>query len=350
MQPRCLAIIGDCPKDVKRTVRVSSFSQFQRICGELESDSYLAGHAACHATMNGFDRVLFSKADIASLEAVLVSLRELVAQGSFDILVIPGLVDFEAQARVCDELSALEPQFYFRLLLDLPQDVGFEDAIERQSKAALWLKYVMPWVLTHSPGRRSEEWLPASAVAGALIARLRESLRGVHALADWSREDAAYLAEHGVAALYVFGQRAMVGLYPENVAKAPARANIAHVEASISMPVERIRPMNLADMATDELSALSEAEVEVELLSAIDKRCAEIMKQYPRNDKSLWQALRRSAEAVLRPAKEKATIKRYFVRCDEETASWGTPTSPVMEILLEFPKRVSQVQIKTRRI
>lgn len=91
---------------------------------------------------------------------------------------------------------------------------------------------------------------------------------------------------------------------------------------------------------------IREQDIENALLAEIEDKTAPLLAQYP-NNRSLWKALERTATAVLRTAKERNLILNYHVRCDEETASWGTPTSPVVEILLRFPRRVQHFQLQT---
>lgn len=347
--PLTLAIIGTCPKELRRVVRTSKFADFQRICGELEAHSYLAGHAACHATMNGFERVLFAAATPDSEPALTQALRDLVQQGPFDALVVPGLVDLDLQLAICEEFEGLAPQFVARILFDAPQKMPVEDVVTHQARMPDFAHIVMPWVMTHSPGRRVEECLPPSTVAAALCCYITQNLRGVHRLSDtWSVEDAAYCAQHGVCGLYTFGRRSQIGLYKQSHT---ASGDVLHAQEDIvSMPLERLGPLTQGPHAEPMPFSQHESAVEAQLMAQIDARCAGVLQSYSANNSALWQALRRSAESVLRVAKEEGKILHYVVRCDEETASWGTPTSPVMEILLSFPQRVSQLHICTSKL
>ena len=81
-----------------------------------------------------------------------------------------------------------------------------------------------------------------------------------------------------------------------------------------------------------------------ELLAALETRCAEVIHTHPKNDANLWAALARTVTAELIHARDKGYIRKYHVRCDAETASWGTPETPVVEILIDFPKRVREVK------
>ena len=80
------------------------------------------------------------------------------------------------------------------------------------------------------------------------------------------------------------------------------------------------------------------------LKEALEDRTQDVLMQHTTNNPMLWSALTRTATALLMDAKTRGLIESYKVRCDEETASWGTPESPVVEILIKFPIRVSNIK------
>lgn len=341
-----LAIIGSCPLVPRTVVRVSRFADFQNICGELEAHNYRAGHAACHATMNGFDRVIFSYAksnDMASLKDAIDRLKN---HTPFDILIFPDCTELTMHREMADYVTEAAFDFPFKLLFDAPRNVDIDALVDAQKGLPHFAHYAYPWVNTHTPGRRSQEFLPASCVAGSLVIRLALQLRGVHDLDYWPLQDAEYLAENRIIPLYPSGKMHKVGLYAPAIV--PAQP-LDPLENILHMPLEKITTTQGDEGIAQERHQTDNA-TERELMAAIDKRCAEVMAHGPVNNASLWNTLRRCAESVLRPAYEQGKIKRYVVRCDAETAEWGTPDAPVLEILLEFPKRVSQIHVQTTKI
>lgn len=80
------------------------------------------------------------------------------------------------------------------------------------------------------------------------------------------------------------------------------------------------------------------------LKEALEDRSQDVLMQHTSNNPMLWSALTRTATALLMDAKTRGLIEAYKVRCDEETASWGTPESPVVEIMIKFPVRVSNIK------
>ena len=338
-----LAIIQSLPKHPYRVVRVDAFAAFQSLCGMIEDTSYLAAHAACHAKMNGISRILAADADISSLDAIRHALDLLKAADAFDALVIPGLTDAALQMQVCTACQIVCLESPFRLFLDPPASSKAEDIAKRQTMLPRFASYCWPYVPTVTPGRRSAESLPPSCLIAPLALGTATYLRGVHDLDALPADDVAMLGENNVAVMIPKrqGPRTVVGCLNPPVQSAPQPVN-----AFVEVPVPR------PDTAKDDIDAQIEAKesaIEAQILAEIEMHARDIYKQYVKNDAMLWSALTRSATAVLMQAQSTGRIKSYRVRCDAETASWGTPDTPVVEILLEFPKRVKQARFTVER-
>lgn len=104
------------------------------------------------------------------------------------------------------------------------------------------------------------------------------------------------------------------------------------------------KPVMGSHLSAAEAISAYEKGIQDALLAIIKERCDDLIAEYP-NGPGLWKSLERTATAVLKDAKDRNLILQYRVRCDAETASWGTPTAPVVEILLKFPRRVQQIQL-----
>lgn len=339
-----LGIIQSLPLHPGRVARTESFSKFQSICGMLEREDYLAAHAACHATMNGMSGTLAADADIGDAEAVLRAAGQILDADDIDALVIPGLVDAGIQARVC-EFLARGAAFGGTVFFDAPREAGVGDVVARQRCLPRFATMAYPYVLTVTPGRREGRWLPPSCVVSPLALGAAEYLRGVHELAPVSEGDRGILEDAGVALLCdgVVGRRRLVVLRSKKwqLAQSPEEAPRANVFLDVRQPGKKAEnPESMR--GEDEACKLA-------ILSQIEARAAETVRNYPRNDKTLWEALKRSVRAVLMHARDRREIVNFHVRCDEETASWGTPEAPVVEVILEFPKRVQAVRIDLKK-
>ena len=365
-----LAIIQNIPTHPKRIIRTDSFAKFQHLCGMIEQTSYLAAHASCHATMNGASRTLAGDADITDIHSIQNALELVFREGPFHALVIPGLTDFNLQTQACAYCQMHSGEFQFRLFLDPPRGTSAEKIVEMQKALPSFASFAWPWVSTITPGRRSAEWLPPSSLIAPLALSKTQNLRGVHELDGFSTDDAAYLNENGVEVMrnMTVNRRQVIGRMPPVAQGTPSMARrelnipdpcVPHtlglsnnMRARLDVYVaEPTLPSILADTLnpTAPQQDSEQAAIEARILEEVDARCADVLKHRPRNDAMLWSTLQRTAIAVLNQAQAKGWIKHYKVRCDEETAEWGSPTEPVVEILLEFPKRVKQIKLAVER-
>lgn len=341
-----LAIIQRLPLHPTHVIRTDTFAKFQRFCGMLEQDSYLAGHAACHATMNGIERTLAADADISNFTSIATAAEALFAEGPFDALVVPGLTDAMTQKALCDLCQRHFDDFDFRLFLDAPRREDAATILKNQQILPRFATYAWPWISTVTPGRRSAEFLPPSCLIAPLALGTAEYLRGVHEL-EPSPDQAETLHEKGVEVMVntIVNRRTVVTRLAPEVPKPKSS------EERINQFFEIADP-NLVQITDPIQSKIErdEAAVEAMLLDSINRRCDAILRQMPLNNSGLWNALKRTATSVLMDAKSRGLITQYHVRCDEETASWGTPTTPVVEIIIGFPKRVKQVNFISQRI
>lgn len=365
-----LAIIQSIPTHPRRVIRTDSFAKFQHLCGMIEQSSYLAAHAACHATMNGVSRTLAADADISDIASMERALELVFSEGPFQALVIPGLTDFELQIQICAFCQTKSNDFPFRLYLDSERGTSPDLMIERQKQLPTFACFAWPWVSTVTPGRRSAEWLPPSSLIAPLALSKAQYLRGVHELDNLSPDDAAFLNENGIEVMHTMtvNRRSVIGRLAPVFTGTPSlirqNANMPepcvpqtmgltnHLRARMDVYVaEPHLPGILADTVNPDVtqSDPEQAAIEARILEEVDARCADVLKHRPRNDAMLWGTLQRTAIAVLSQAQSRGWIKQFKVRCDEETAEWGSPTEPVVEILLEFPKRVKQVKLNVER-
>ncbi len=340
-----LAIIQSIPNHPPKVVRTDTFAKFQHVCGMIEQQSYLAAHAACHATMNGFTTTIVADADIQNDASLQSALEFIFNAGPFDALVIPGLTDATKQKHVCDICTAHLTDFQFKLFLDPERSDSTQNIIIKQQTLPRFASYAWPWVATLTPGRRSSEVLPPSTLIPALALHITDKLRGVHELDSISASDSEILNDNGVLVL---------------VKKTMDRRPVISIKSAyVAAPKQQLNPNSFVDVTPpskvqndDPIQAQidqKEAAIEAMLLDQVNARCDSILKQNPLNNERLWKSLERTATAVLMDAKMRGLIKTYHVRCDEETASWGTPTTPVVEILITFAKRVKQLKLVSRK-
>ena len=332
-----LAILQSLPKHPARVVRTDSFAKFQAICGMIEAESYYAAHAACHAAMNGIARTIVLDTEIDVEAALCDHVHAIFAQGPFDALVVPGLTDFALQLVVCRECRAYAAGGKFRVFLDPPRDATEDVIAQRQKGLPAFASFAWPWVGTVTPGRRSMELLPPSCLMPALALGTATFLKGVHDVESVQTVDAEFLDECGVEVFCVRrnGRRNVLGRYREAASNEPKREDYNQF---VEMPGMKVVDPNAPDVPEDR--------IEAQIRRDLDARCAEVIRQHGRNDRDLWTALQRTATSVLKQAQDRRQIVRYFVRCDEETASWGTPTVPVVEIMIEYPKRVKGIRFR----
>lgn len=331
-----LAILQSIPTHPRHPVQTDTFAKFQHLCGMIEQQSFLAAHAACHATMNGIPRTLAVDTDISDETDVLHALDTAFQTDPFDALVLPGLTDPSIQHAVSTRCQREQDTHAFKIIFDAPRDTPVAELVRRQRVLPRFATLCWPYISTVTPGRRSPEWLPASCVAAPLLLKTAPHLRGVHEPASLSADDAATLDEAGVLVLRqkIVARRPVIGLMtPPSRDATPS----THAFADVEVPPGLFVP----DTSAPECD---EAAFERELLAALETRCAEVIHTHPKNDANLWAALARTVTAELIHARDKGYIRKYHVRCDAETASWGTPETPVVEILIDFPKRVREVK------
>lgn len=341
-----LAIIQTLPLHPAHVVRTDTFAKFQRFCGQLEQQSYFAGHAACHATMNGIERTLAADADISDMCAIQKAADALFEAGPWDALVLPGLTDLDLQKAVCDICQPHLDAFDFRLFLDPPPLSDVATILRHQQSLPRFATYAWPWVSTVTPGRRSAERLPPSCLIAPLALGTAQYLRGVHDL-EPSPDHAVTLHEKGVEVMVntCVQRRTVVSRLAPQVPSPKPSEDLINTFVEIADP----NAVRLTDPVQSKMER-DEAAIEAMLLDTINQRCDAILRQGPLNNAGLWNALKRTATSVLMDAKSRGLITQYHVRCDEETASWGTPTAPVVEILIGFPKRVKQLNFMARRM
>lgn len=335
-----LAILQFLPNTPHNLVRADSFSKFQTICGDIEQNSYLAAHAACHATMNGISRIIASHANIDDAESLCEGMERLLTDDTFDALVIPGLIAPTLQDFICDRCRTQSKTRDFRIFFDMPQSAIPEELIRRQKSLPRFASLSWPYLSTITPGRRSAEWLPASCFVAPLALGTAAYLRGTHDMPSLSNDIADTLSQEGIDVLVskIVDRRHVVALHKhKNTAESPipkSRFQDAALPAAKKCaPLDETAPISNEDL-----------QFEAELQQTLEIKCTECLHAHPVNNRDLWGALARTVTAVLMHAKMRGTILNYHVRCDEETASWGTPEAPVVEILIEYPKRVRTVK------
>lgn len=323
-----LGIVQSLPNAPAHVVRTDSFSKFQAICGLIERDDYLAAHAACHATMNGIDRTTAVHADPSQLSSVVEAVERLLgAAEDLDAIVLPGICDTQIQDDVCSICAKASAGRDMVVLLDPEERASIEEIVARQKCLPRFATLTWPRIQTVTPGRRSADKLPASCLAAPLVLGCAPYLRGVHDMPDISLDAAQTLAHSGVAVLVgkVVGRRRVVALYG----------------SSGSLRTETAPKVDAPDV---QVFADEESAFEAQLQATLQDACATCLAAHPTNNRDLWGALARCATAVLMRAKSRGQIVDYHVRCDEETASWGTPDAPVVEIILKYPKRVRSIR------
>ncbi|MBQ9395837.1 MAG: hypothetical protein IJU23_10050 [Proteobacteria bacterium] len=282
------------------------------------------------------DRTLAADADMTNEESLKSAISLIFENGPFDALVLPGLTNFALQQFVCSECQKLAGAFPFVIFLDPERNADAETIISQQKLLPRFAKYVFPWVSTVTPCRRSAEWLPASCVIAPLALGTARFLRGVHELATLNPNDMAALADNDVEILMNKREdrRPVIGRYAETRLKPSAP------QAFVEVPGVFRDPAPQSTGETDEKEKAAEDQIAREL----ELRCQEMIRQYVTNGPNLWNALERTSISVLTEARSRGLIKNFHVRCDAETASWGTEDKPVVEVLIEYPKRVKEIK------
>jgi len=86
--------------------------------------------------------------------------------------------------------------------------------------------------------------------------------------------------------------------------------------------------------------------IEQQLLAQIEAKTQQVYAQHGLHDPNLRTSLCRAATSVLMYARDHGQIKNFAVRCDESSASPETDGLPVVEVNIEFFKRVRQFTFK----
>ncbi|MBN1944494.1 MAG: hypothetical protein JW797_02405 [Bradymonadales bacterium] len=343
-----LGVIGRSPLGFSGTFRTGRLEHFQKQVGPIESceaAQYLAGHAVCHALMNGIGRVAFvSLSDPSELAAIEGAVARLLESGPVDLVVIPGLVEVEPARAVVrtfqqwvDRQTALaaEPasdletgtapidlyadEIPLTLWLDAPRGASPEEVLAHRRAVGGDPRRVLvatPWVSTITPGRRAAESLPPSCLVGPLFLGTTLFLKGVHELPSppeptWQEK----LRRTGCGLLVAEGWRRQVRLaFPP-----PLRLPFAR---------DLLQPTTL------------ETRIQRDLRVA----CEPALADYPLGPE-LYKTLVRQARGVLTAYRDRGEITRFGVRCDEET-NLDMKDGAAMEIWVQVPRRVREVIFK----
>ncbi|MGM0576202.1 MAG: hypothetical protein ACQEXJ_10780 [Myxococcota bacterium] len=309
-----LGIVGAAPRSVRGPVRATSFRVFQRLVGELEAAPYLAGHAACHALMNGVERVLFAGVgDPDDAEDVDSAVRRLLATDEVTCLVAPDVTEPAVLRRVVETWATadVDPGC---LWLDAPEGATPEEVVEWRADLGgdpERVRVATPWIPTHSPGTRAVETLPPSCLVPALHLGSATTLRGVHdAPGPPPTDDVERLRDAGCGLLVPRGRRREVALaFPP------------------PLPTDRA-PTPPPDPVAE---AVREATRDLALTAP--------------NGPALWSSLERSARGALERLRRRGVLSTFHVRCDQETHE-GHPDAPVLEVRVRYPRRVHEIVIR----
>ncbi len=327
--PLAVGIVGTSPCDARGVRRFARFADVQRVLGELEAvrpGTFPAGHAACHALMNGVPRVVFHGVGDVAREAP-GAVQTLVRGGEVALIVVPGLQAtevtgavvsaFEAERRLAGASAAGSD---VTLWLDTPAGVPLRELAQQRRDAAQasWaVRYVVPPVRTISPGCRAFESLPATCLVAPLALGCTAALRGVHEIdAPCDAELRRELVAAGCGVLEARGLRRLVHL----------AAALPVLPSTEPPPVE----------GAEGLSARIEA--------ALEDACRG-MGDGPAPGPALWKSLERQAQAVLARFQQAGDIEAFVARCDADTNE-GALAGPVVEVLVRLPRRVRSVVVR----
>lgn len=343
-----VGILGPSPRGIEGPIRVGRFDQFQRQAGEIEQaapGSFWAGHAACHCFMNGVARVVFSgvqEPEVPRSWLGALSRLFLDEEPGLELLIIPGIEDPDLSAQLLGRFLAStdsaasyghrEPP---TLWLDAPDHASVDEILryaERIGADGERVRLATPRISVISPGRRSYERLPASCLIAPLALGLADALGAVHDLdgpeAALDIDDLGRLQAAGCGVLAPRGKRQqLAAAFSLERPRAPDLS--PHAPELLSEPL----PSNFAGV-----SARLEEDLEAATrdLSGAGLRGG-----------ALRAAALREARAVLSGYKARGEIAGFVARCDEETCA-GAEGEPVVEVHLNFPKRVSQVRLELR--
>lgn len=321
-----IAIIGSAPNGTTGPVRAASFKQFQELLGFLEQarpGGWPGAHAACHAFMNGVERVVFAGVKSAAdsqqhPQPWEEALASVMASEEPSLVVAPG-----ASEAVQEALATL---------MDKAWQQGARSVLLMDPSSRLRPEEVLPWwkvknyasnpavrgcwppVSTLTPGRRNYETLPASCLVGPLLLGTAAELKGLHETPGLPPDVQQNLVQAEFAVLEPRGVRGHPGL----LAQVPLPDN------------ERPKLQDAPDATPGRLQTrLQEA-----IADLLDKP----------NSPGLWKTIERRATAVLVEMQERGEISGFHVRCDAETNEGSS--SPVVEVLLRQPQRVRELVVR----
>jgi len=293
---RYAGIVGLAPVYIPGPVQSDSFERLTRFVGNMEqagASEYPALHAACHALMNGVDRVIFAGVEDPIDEQQWVeALKRLFKSDPLAVVVAPG----GPPAALSEAFCALPYTRQSCLWLD--SDPGDHDGRIRAAPQ------IVP---TTSPGRRSMEALPATALIAPLHLGTTTALRGVH-------------------------QRPTT----RGLLKTDARGHIVLTEA-LDPPGPRLPPRPVSHHSSVEFR-----------INAAVAHMAEPIVLTESVTPQLYKRLAREATSIMEGFRKSGDVTAYSVRCDEATSE-GSP-SPVVEIHFKEPRRVTEVVLQVGQL
>jgi hypothetical protein len=332
-----LGVVGAAPGGARGPLRADRFDRFQRVAGALEAaprGGWPAGHAVCHALLNGVPRVVYLAVAAATPAALAEAARRLVAdEGPLAALVAPGVADVAAARAVAAAVAAAaeerggEPPLVW---LDAPD--GADEAALLAHAGAVGadgarVRLVAPWVATLSPGRRQAERLPGACLVAPLGLGVAGALRGVHDLAPGLPPDAIRrLRAAGCDVLVAAGPRRQVAL-----AGPPPRPWRPAPPGDGAPPDAAGAPPTARDLAGEVAAALETACTPLAVGAAPTA--------------SLCRTLERQARTALEPLRRAGRVTAYALRCELERQPDGG-LAPVVEVGLRLPDRVREVVVR----
>ncbi len=284
-----IGVVGHVPLRPAEPVRGGRFDRLQRILGSLESapaDAYPALHAACHALMNGIDRVVISSPRADEPAAWAAALHRLLAVDSYPVVVAPGGPSESLIAEFCTVAHTKTSCLWV--------DDGASDVDGR------W-RAVAQGVPTCSPGRTRMERLPGSALVAPLHLARVSSLRGIHGRPD-------------PPGLLTMGASGRIGLsrplpWPGLPPAQPSGTGL--LESRIAAALEALaEPLVLTETVTS----------------------------------GLFRRLEREAGVVMERFRRAGELTDFRVRCDQATRQ--DAPGPVIEVSWSQPKRVQRVSLR----
>ncbi len=266
------------------------------LLGDMEqasADDYPALHAACHAFMNGIDRVIFAGVSNADDPNEWVeALRRLFKSDPLPVVVAPG----GPPKPLAEAFCALP---YTRVsCLWLDSDPGGHDGRVREARQ------IVP---TMTPGRRVSEDLRATALIAPLHLGTTEYLRGTH----------LEPRTPGLLQTDPLGQIVLSQALDPPGPRLPPRPTSQHssIEFRINAALAQMaEPIVLTETVTPQL----------------------------------YKRLAREATSIMERFRLTGDITAYSVRCDEATSE-GTP-GPVIEVRFREPRLVAAVVLRVSQL